>query len=310
MTEIVVRSGPVPIAVADDGGDAPPMVMLHGGGGNLATMVRLARALRPAYRIIRPDLRGHGRSGSGPWDWEAVLDDLDAVVKELGLDNPPVVGLSLGGMLAAMWARRHPGCAGAVSLDGNPPPSRPDQLVGLDPATATAELARLRAVFDGMAAAMAGPWDADQLAAARAAQQHLVERFGGPAEDWLSAFDRNVEERDGVTWPRPDADLVAQLDAAMAELDPLPVYADVRCPLLLVLATEDLPEQRPFRDLYAAYRRYLGTRLAALEPRRGLRVEYRAGASHAMAAEDPVGLAGLIVEFLAHPHRHRPASSI
>ena len=79
MHDVLVTSGDVPIAVRDFGGDGPGMLVLHGAGGNLAHMTRLARALSPTYRVIAVDLRGHGLSGDGRWNWTDVLADLDAV---------------------------------------------------------------------------------------------------------------------------------------------------------------------------------------------------------------------------------------
>jgi pimeloyl-ACP methyl ester carboxylesterase len=76
------------------------LLLVHGAGGNLATMTTLAHALSSAHRVVTVDLRGHGRSGDAPWDWDAVLDDLAVVVDVLGLVRPAVVGMSLGGMAA------------------------------------------------------------------------------------------------------------------------------------------------------------------------------------------------------------------
>lgn len=50
-----------------------------------------------------------------------------AVVDTLGLDRPAVVGHSLGGMVAALWAAGHSSCRLAVNLDGHGNPTRADQ---------------------------------------------------------------------------------------------------------------------------------------------------------------------------------------
>ncbi|MEV4121699.1 alpha/beta hydrolase [Micromonospora sp. NPDC049645] len=298
MSETIVDSGTVPIAIRDFGGPGQPLLLLHGAGGNLAQMTTLAEQLRPTHQVVTVDLRGHGRSGDGPWRWDDVLADLTAVTDHLGLTSPAVVGVSLGGMLATLWAQRHPECPGAVSLDGNPPLNRPDQLAGLDSEQAETELAKLRAVFDGMAAMLAEPLAAEQVAAMLAGQRAMAQRYGAAPDDWVAAFERNlVAGDDGRGRLRPAPDLTRQLRNAMDSLDLMPAYRDVRCPLLLVLATEDLPEQQPFHNLYEAYRKATAERLAAVD-NPSLRVRHLAGASHAMVAERPPELATLITDFL------------
>ncbi|MEV0731027.1 alpha/beta hydrolase [Polymorphospora sp. NPDC050346] len=299
MPDTLVDSGPVPIAARDLGGPGRPLLLLHGAGGNLAQMTALAEALRPAHRVVTVDLRGHGRSGDGPWHWDEVLADLAGVADSLGLVRPAVVGHSLGGMLAALWAQRHPECPGAVSLDGTPTLDRLDQLSGMDAEQAAGDLAKLRAVFDAMGAMLAEPLGADQVAAALAGQRAMAQRYGADPREWAAAFERNlVPCDDGRSRLRPGPELTARLREAMSSLDLLPAYRETRSPLLLVLATEDLPEQQPFRELYAAYRRGTAERLAAVD-NPALRVVCLSGASHAMVAEDPARIAALVTDFLA-----------
>jgi pimeloyl-ACP methyl ester carboxylesterase len=300
INDRLIDAGELPLAVRDFGGDAPPLVLLHGGGGNLAHMTTLARALRPRHRVVTVDLRGHGRSGDGPWSWDAALGDLAAVAVQMELERPAVVGHSLGGILAALWGQRHPESPGVVSLDGNPPPTRTEQLPGLDPDTAAAELARLRSVFDAMLDRMGRVIEADQLADLVERQQMDARDMGANEKVWLEGFRRNLVHRDGDTSTRPTAETGAQIRTLMDDLDLDLVYGATQCPELVVLPTRDLPEQRPFAELYAAHRRFLVDQAAAAASTApNFRYLLLEDASHAMVIEQPELLAKVIGDFLA-----------
>jgi pimeloyl-ACP methyl ester carboxylesterase len=338
--DLMVTTGPVPVAVRDHGGDGPPVLLLHGAGGNLAHWSTLAPALTARHRVVAVDLRGHGRSGDGPWDWHAVCADLDAVVAELGLDNPAVVGHSLGGLVAVEWARRQAGdaqagradgagweggdrraggCRAVVNLDGHPALTRVEQCPGLEAGRAAELLGQLSAAFDAVQAAMAAPMAAGTVEGLVTAQAGLAERYGtadGRVDASRSGLDeaarrklvevvrrdleegarRGVVERDGAWWVRPDAKLTGELRVAMAEVDPYPAYRRVGCPVLVVLAGRDLPEQRPFAELTEAYRGLLRDRFAELAAELPELRVVELPASHAMLLEAP----DRVLELVAH----------
>ncbi|HEX8631192.1 MAG TPA: alpha/beta hydrolase [Catenuloplanes sp.] len=299
ISDSLIDAGEVTIAARDFGGSGGDLLLLHGAGSNLADMTVLARGLRARHRVVAVDLRGHGRSGDGPWRWDAVLADVSAAVEQLSLTRPAVVGLSLGGMVAALWGHRHPDGAGVVSLDGNPPPTRPDQLPGLPAGQAAERLAQLHDTFTAMAAAATEPLTPTQVQEMLDARRALAQRFGADERLWVEGFRRGLGQRDGATFLRPYPELLGQLRTAMNDVDLMPVYADTQCPTLLVLATRDVPQQEPFADLYAAYRRGVAQRVEAIaKTTPWLQFLHLEGASHAMVAEQPHRLAALIGEFL------------
>ena len=93
-------------------GSAASLVLVHGGRDHAGTWEDLAGSLPEGWRLIAPDLRGHGRSDWAPgsayalWDYVA---DLDAVVRMLGGGRPvALVGHSLGGAIALAYAGIRP----------------------------------------------------------------------------------------------------------------------------------------------------------------------------------------------------------
>jgi proline iminopeptidase len=102
--------------------ERPTVVLLHGGPGSFdhsylkPDFERLSRDAQVVYL----DLRGHGRSAWGDpaaWSFEVCADDVRAFCDSLGIAKPIVYGHSLGGMVAMLYAARHPGHAGALVLD-------------------------------------------------------------------------------------------------------------------------------------------------------------------------------------------------
>jgi pimeloyl-ACP methyl ester carboxylesterase len=130
--ESVVSAGGIDIAVRDHGGNGRPVVLLHGGGRSMDDWLPVTPSLTDAgLRVVAADLRGHGVSEPALWSWPGAIDDLTAVIADRGLDRPAIVGHSLGGMVAAVWATRHPECPLAVNLDGHTNPTGP--FDGVDP---------------------------------------------------------------------------------------------------------------------------------------------------------------------------------
>ena len=98
----------VPTAVLE-GGDGPPLVLLHGTSEFAALWLRVVPELAEGHRVVAPDLPGHGASGlpPGPLDADRMLAWLGELVERTCPSPPVLVGRGLGGALAARFAARH-----------------------------------------------------------------------------------------------------------------------------------------------------------------------------------------------------------
>jgi lipase len=90
--------------------DAPALVCLHGVTGHAERFRRLAEERwATQFRVIAPDLRGHGRSGwEPPWTFGTHVADLVETVDALGIREADWVGHSFGGRLVLELAAVYP----------------------------------------------------------------------------------------------------------------------------------------------------------------------------------------------------------
>ncbi len=89
---------------------APTVLLVHGLLASADLNWSLAvPELAAHFRVVAPDLRGHGDGiPTRKFDGAQCADDLAAVVELLELGRVIVVGYSLGGLVAQLFARRHP----------------------------------------------------------------------------------------------------------------------------------------------------------------------------------------------------------
>jgi pimeloyl-ACP methyl ester carboxylesterase len=115
----LVTSDGVELAVSDPRGEGTPLVFVHGFSNDRFVWEDAVRALPDAWRPICYDLRGHGDSG---WSVDCryhPLDharDLAELCEALSLGRTVLVGHSMGGNVAALFASRHPERVAALAL--------------------------------------------------------------------------------------------------------------------------------------------------------------------------------------------------
>jgi 3-oxoadipate enol-lactonase len=99
-------------------GAGPPAVLLHPFPANHEFWLPVAEALATRYRVILPDLRGHGDSGigEGAATMEKHAADFAKVMDAAEVARAPMIGVSIGGYaLFELW-RRQPGRISALGF--------------------------------------------------------------------------------------------------------------------------------------------------------------------------------------------------
>lgn len=97
---------------------APAIVLVHGSTVTRKSWVLQVKALEQDYRVIAIDLPAHGRLADRPFDFDrAVARVRDVVQLEAG-GRALIVGLSLGGHVAEVYAARHPEQVAGLVLSG------------------------------------------------------------------------------------------------------------------------------------------------------------------------------------------------
>jgi pimeloyl-ACP methyl ester carboxylesterase len=91
-------------------GDGRPLVLLHGAYQSADTLGPFLPGLAERYRVIVPEMQGHGRTADidRPITYEQMADDTAGLIRGLELEAPLVVGYSMGGGIALQVAIRHP----------------------------------------------------------------------------------------------------------------------------------------------------------------------------------------------------------
>ena len=240
-------------------GKAPPVLLVHGMGGNAAGFLPIVRAVvRASRRVVAVELPGHGRARLGPGELPASMQECAQVVGAALLDmgEPAVlVGSSLGGALAFFTA---------IAM-----PEKVLAVIGLNPAGAPlagAERLEVLHAFRGGSAQ-----------AALEMNRRLYRR--PPRMGWLFARDL------GRHWASPAVQqFVAELSSDIPGIDP-EMLAAIDKPVLVLWGEADklLP-----RSSVEYFRKHL---------RRGS-VELIAGSGHLPMMESGALVAARIARFL------------
>lgn len=237
-----VQAGAIALQVCDYGGDGSPVIFLHFGGGNLTMWEDALSRLSGSYRPVLMDLRGHGKSDRPPtgYDIDTMAGDVVHAMTTLGIDHAHVVGSSLGAEVALAMAVRYPErvlsivCDGANSSEYGPY----SQWDGTDAAFqehVAKVIARLAARQRELSAS---------VEAALAFERQKYEKGGF----WNNRFETlvryGIEEVEpgkyAYGWPDWLVEYMSHYFACRFE----DYYRQLQCPALMVVAAEDLADER------------------------------------------------------------------
>ena len=288
MHDLSVDAGGYRVAVRDWGGDGPPLVLLHGGGGNLESFAVLAPMLVDDFHVVAYDFFGHGRSET-PSTFAPDLPqrELAAVVEALGLRRPLLAGSSLGAGVAKRYVLGGGDCSGIVAVDGAVAVTR-DDVADMPPFDREVYAQQIRAEGRGWRGS------ADEIDARIADKLADTDGRGEPLE---SSMRRAIAPAgEGMFEERPTLEhivLMREMGLRLPrEWSTVEIYDRVSVPILLLCATRGTTAHGPYTNEHRA-------RLDALPERYpNIEIEW-VDAGHLIHWEQPGLVADRIRSFAA-----------
>lgn len=154
-------------------GEGPPLVFVHGGWQNSKSWQQQVDYFADSFRVVTFDIRGHGKTGATDlrdYTVDLFVEDLEQLLTRLDIENPILVGNSIGGMIIQSYLAKHPTSARGAVISGpthtmlpvdiptemNPLLS-PGQAIG-QMATTVGSKATFRSLVNTMEATNGGTW--------------------------------------------------------------------------------------------------------------------------------------------------------
>jgi 3-oxoadipate enol-lactonase len=102
----------------EDHGEGEALVLIHGLCGSSAYWDKVIPELSKHYRVIAPDLRGHGESGVSDeaYVMKTMANDISELLEKLHISQAIIIGHSLGGYVALALAEYYPAKLSGLSL--------------------------------------------------------------------------------------------------------------------------------------------------------------------------------------------------
>jgi 3-oxoadipate enol-lactonase len=242
-------------------GSGESVTLIHGVGSNLESWESVLPQLAVRFRVLRYDLRGHGRSGKppGPYALDDFVQDLRALLDTCGVDVTRLVGFSFGGLIAQAFTLRYPARVRRLALLAT--------VAGRTPVERRAILARAEALATG---------------GATGTVEAALERWYTP--EFRAAHPEIIEQtRERVLRNHPAGYAAAY--RVFAEGDLLERLDHIRCPTLIATGEHDAGSTPDMAR--RMHEKIAGSQLVIL-PR------YR----HGLLVEAAADVAGLLSDFL------------
>ena len=129
---ITIQSGDAQISY-EIMGDGPPVVLLHPFPANHELWLPATQQLVTRYRVILPDLRGHGDSGvgEGPATMAKHAADISRILDDARVGRAAFAGVSIGGyVLFEFWRRNRERVSALALIDTKASPDTPEGRAG------------------------------------------------------------------------------------------------------------------------------------------------------------------------------------
>jgi 3-oxoadipate enol-lactonase len=111
----------------EDHGDnkSYPLILIHPIGGNILIWHHeISLLLKSGFRVIAYEIRGHYRTNMGKvgaYAMQDLVDDLHHLMEHLNIKKCSIIGHSIGGIIASMYAAQYPEIADAIVLINSSP---------------------------------------------------------------------------------------------------------------------------------------------------------------------------------------------
>lgn len=96
-----------------------PLILVHGAGVSRTLWHPQIDALAEHFHVFAPDLPGHGALAEKTFSVDAAVQTITDLIEKENIKSPIIAGISLGGYVAMVHAKRHPELSGGLVLSGS-----------------------------------------------------------------------------------------------------------------------------------------------------------------------------------------------